>query len=458
MLSLRLEDVARATGGRRVGPDVAIDSVSTDTRAIAPGALFVALRGERHDAHDFVPAARDAGAAAALVARELPLDLPQVVVDDTQVALGALARAVRARRDVRVAGITGSNGKTTVKTLLAAILSRHAPTHVNAGNFNNEIGLPLTVLAMPASVEFVVLEMGAGQPGDIAWLAGIGQPRVALVNNVAPAHLERMGSLEGVAETKGAIYTALPADGTAVINADDAFAGYFSGLAAPRRVLRFGLAATTVDVGARDVEADANGSRFVLVTPAGEAAVTLALPGRHNVLNALAAATLAVALEVPLATIVAGLESADPVAGRSTRHRLANGARLVDDSYNANPGSFAAAIAVLAAEAGTRILVMGDMRELGADAERLHADTGALAREAGIDRLLAVGALSAAAVRGFGDGATHFSDQAALVEALRASLPADAVVLVKGSRGSAMDRVVRALLGTSDASGGRHAA
>ncbi|HEU4663692.1 MAG TPA: UDP-N-acetylmuramoyl-tripeptide--D-alanyl-D-alanine ligase [Dokdonella sp.] len=456
MLNLRLADVARWTGGRLHGDDVAIDAVSTDSRTLGAGMLFVALAGERHDGHEFAETARERGAAALLVERELAVALPQVVVADTLVALGDLARAVRARSSARVVGITGSNGKTTVKTLVASILARHGRTHVNAGNFNNEVGLPLTLLAMPADTEYAVLEMGAGKPGDIAYLARIARPDVSLVNNVAAAHLERLGSLQGVAETKGAIYRALPDDGVAVINADDAFADYFGVLAGSRRTLRFGLL-RRADVAA-NVEVEAAGGRgFRLLAPGGTIDIASPLHGRHNVMNVLAAATIAIALGVPLATIKAGIEAAPSVAGRLARRTHASGAVIIDDSYNANPGSFAAAIATLATEPGERVLVMGDMAELGPDAERLHAETGALARRSGIERLRAVGRLSRAAVDAFGAGAAHFADQAHLVEALRADLRAGVVMLVKGSRSSAMDRVVGALL--DDGNGGeRHAA
>ncbi len=445
MLNLRLADIARWTGGRLHGADVTIGAVSTDTRVLAAGALFVALSGERHDAHAFADTARDAGAAALLVSRELPLALPQVVVADTLVALGDIARALRAQASARVVGITGSNGKTTVKTLLASILERHGRTHVNPGNLNNEIGLPLTLCAMPADSEYAVLEMGAGKPGDIAYLARIARPDVALVNNVAAAHLERMGSLQGVAETKGAIYRALPPEGVAVINADDAFAEYFAVLASPRRIVRFGLL-RRADIGATiDPDAGAQG-RFRLLAPNGAVEIALPLPGRHNIMNALAASALAIALGVPLATIKAGLEAAPNVAGRLLRRTHGSGAVVIDDSYNANPGSFAAAIATLAAEPGERVLVMGDMAELGSDAERLHADVGALAKRNGIQRLRAVGALSRAAVAAFDGGALHYPDQATLLDALRAELRAGVTMLVKGSRSSAMDKVVAGLL------------
>jgi UDP-N-acetylmuramoyl-tripeptide--D-alanyl-D-alanine ligase len=458
MLTLHLADIAKWTGGRLHGADAVIDAVSTDTRTLATGMLFVALQGEHHDAHEFAATAHARGAAALLVNRELPLELPQVVVADTLIALGEIARAVRSRSRARVIGITGSNGKTTVKTLLAAILARHGRTHVNAGNFNNEIGLPLTLLAMPTDTEYAVLEMGAGKPGDIAYLARIAQPDVALVTNVAAAHLERMGNLQGVAETKGAIYRALPADGVAIINADDAFADYFAVLADTRRTVRFGLL-RRADISANtDPEANAEG-RFRLLTPTGSCEVALPFPGRHNVMNALAASAVACSIGVSLATIRAGLEAAPAVAGRLLRNTHASTAVVIDDSYNANPGSFAAAIATLAAEPGERVLVMGDMAELGTDAERLHADIGALAKRSGIRRLRAVGPLSRAAVDAFGGGAEHYADQSQLIDALRDELRSGVVLLVKGSRSSAMDRVVGALLGRDSNHGGeRHVA
>ncbi|MBS0558288.1 MAG: UDP-N-acetylmuramoyl-tripeptide--D-alanyl-D-alanine ligase [Proteobacteria bacterium] len=443
-MNLRLADIAVWTRGTLQGADVAVERVFTDTRKPVEGALFVAIKGESFDAHEFVAQARAGGAVAALVAHPVAVEIPQVVVADTLLALGDLASAIRAQRRARVAGITGSNGKTTVKTLLASILAQCGKTHVNAGNFNNEIGLPLSILAMPDDAQFAVLEMGAGKPGDIAYLAAIARPEIAVVNNIAPAHLERMGSLEGIAQTKGAIYEALPAQGIAVINADDAFAGYFAGVAGSRRVLRFGID-RDADVRAQ-IHADDAPSRFTLVAPAGRIDVSLPLPGRHNVLNALAAATLALAFDAPLAAIQHGLETAAPVAGRLIRHAMPGGWSLIDDSYNANPGSTAAAIATLAADSGETWLVLGDMRELGADAAELHAQTGTLARQAGIAHLYTVGELSAQASNAFGAGARHFPSQRELAATLAAAVRPGAVVLVKGSRGSAMERVVQALL------------
>ena len=460
MKRLPLSLLAHWAGGELQGEDVVVDTMSNDTRALMPGGLYVALRGERYDGHDFAYDAAMRHAAAVLVDHAVQVDVPQVIVADTQLALARIASNLQLDRNGKVIAITGSNGKTSVKALLQSILQLAGETYFNPGNRNNEIGLPLAVIDAPDDADFAIYEMGAGKPGDIAYLTDIVAPDVALVNNVASAHLERMGSLLGVAETKGAIYAALPADGVAVINADDAFAEYFVGLAAGRRVLRFGLE-SSAEVSAREVRAGAEGSRFVLVAPQGEIAVELGLPGRHNVLNALAAATLALACGVALSTIAEGLAAARPVAGRQIAHALGDGVVLVDDSYNANPGSLAAAIDTLAASGSEAWLVLGDMRELGDEGEALHADAGKRAKAAGIRRLYALGLLSAAAARAFGEGARSFDTHVEVIDALRADLQmatpgAGLRVLVKGSRGSAMDRVVNAFL--SKGEGKSHAA
>lgn len=458
MRPLRLSEIAAMTAGRVVGDDVVVDRILTDTRALAhvapemrAASLFVALKGANFDGHDHVQAAVDAGIGAALVSR-VHGAMPQVHVGDTQLALADIARGLQASRPTTLVAITGSNGKTSVKSLTLAILERAGRTYSTPGNRNNEIGLPLAVIDAPDDAEFAVYEMGAGQPGDIAYLTAIARPTVSVVNNIGPAHLERMGSLLGIADTKAAIYDALPDSGVAVINADDAFAPYFAERAAGRRQIRFGLD-TTADVTARDIVLVDDGSRFALVTPHGEADIALAMPGRHNVRNALAAASLAIGAGVDLATIARGLNAARPVAGRLVTHRLANGATLIDDSYNANPASLAAAIDTLAAMPGASWIVLGDMRELGPEAASLHAQAGARARAAGIARLYTLGPLSAAAAEAFGAEARHFDTHEALVDALRADLGEDVRVLVKGSRGSAMDRIVTALLpveGTKD--------
>jgi UDP-N-acetylmuramoyl-tripeptide--D-alanyl-D-alanine ligase len=447
--------IAHWAGGEIHGEDTAIDAISKDTRTLAPGSLYVALRGDRFDGHDFAADAVARGASAMLVERLLDVALPQILVADTQHALGRIAHGMQRDRAAGVFAITGSNGKTSVKTLLLAILQQVARedrkvVYANPGNLNNEIGLPLAVLDAPEDADFAVYEMGAGKPGDIAYLAAIARPDVALVNHIAPAHLERMGSLLGVADTKAAIYDALPSGGVAVINADDAFAPYFAERAHGHRLIRFGLEASA-DITARDIVLDADAARFRMVTPQGDRDIELALPGRHNVLNALAAAALALGVDASLDAIGEGLAAARAVAGRLVTHHLPNGVVLIDDSYNANPGSLNAAIDTLAAASmskagGESWLVLGDMRELGEDEVALHAEAGRRAKSAGIARLYAFGPLSAAAAEAFGAGGEHFDSHAALAEALRAALKPDVRVLVKGSRGSAMDRIVSALL------------
>lgn len=466
MTPMLLSRIAQAVNGRLVGADLTVDAWATDTRRLdadaSPASLFVALKGERFDGNDYVAQAAARGACAALVSRQADVSIPQIVVADTERALAMLAASVQRTRATKVLAVTGSNGKTSVKALTFAILEAAVSAqgtpgraYTTPGNRNNEIGLPLAVLDAPEDALYAIYEMGAGKPGDIAYLTDIVRPDVALVNNIAPAHIERMGSLLGIADTKAAIYDALPADGVAAINADDAFAPYFAERAHGHRLIRFALDANA-DVTARDVVLDAEGARFVLVAPQGEAPIALAMPGRHNVLNALAAASLALGAGIGLAVIATGLNAARPVAGRLNIHRLASGAMLIDDSYNANPGSLNAAIDTLATGGGERWLVLGDMRELGDDAASLHAEVGRRAKASGIARLYALGEFSASAADAFGDHGRGFESHAALAETLGADIAAHANaeklrVLIKGSRGSAMDRIVNALLanGTS---------
>ncbi|WP_297799852.1 UDP-N-acetylmuramoyl-tripeptide--D-alanyl-D-alanine ligase [Arenimonas sp. GDDSR-1] len=451
MRTVMLSQLALWCEGRLLGDDVSISRISTDSRDDLRGALFVALKGERFDAHEFVNQAKANGAAALLTHRPVDSDLPTVLCADTEEALGEMAGGFATSRPAVVLALTGSNGKTSVKTLLHAILQEAGKAYVNPGNRNNEIGLPLAVIDAPEDAQFAIYEMGAGKPGDIAYLTSIVTPNIALVNNIAPAHIERMGSLLGIAETKGAIYEALPDDGLAVVNVDDAFCPYFLERIAGRGVLRFGLE-NNADVTASGIALTAEGSRFELITPAGRAGIDLQMPGRHNILNALAATAMALAAGAPLEAIAAGLQSARPVAGRQDGKLLGNGAVLIDDSYNANPGSVLAGIASLAAacalDGKQSVLVLGDMAELGGTAADLHAQIGAAAKSQNITRLMTCGVLSAAASDAFGSGARHFADRPALIAALNDSLQGNQRLLVKGSRSSRMDEVVSALLHT----------
>lgn len=459
MIHACLSDLAAAFGLRLAGADAEISGVSIDSRKVETGNLFVALRGERVDGHDFVGLARERGASAALVERPLAIDLPQLVVANSETALGDIARRWRLCCAARVVAITGSNGKTTVKSLTHEILSRAGTCHTSFGNFNNELGLPLSLCALSDETRYAVLEMGAGKPGDIEYLANIARPDVALVNNVAPAHLERMQSVQGVAATKGAIYSALGDQGIAVINAEDEFAGYFAGLAGTRQQFRFGLI-DQADIRGRILSTGAT-QRIAISTPLGAFEVELALAGLHNARNALAATALALAAGANLGHVQAGLEAARAVGGRQTRYPLANGGVLIDDSYNANPGSMRAAIDTLAQSSGPRLLVLGDMAELGENSPALHRGVGEHARQSGLEQLWAVGARSLETCAGFGSKAQHFADQASLIAALRQALQPGLTILIKGSRSSAMDRVVSALTDANSGdttSGAPHAA
>jgi UDP-N-acetylmuramoyl-tripeptide--D-alanyl-D-alanine ligase len=455
----RLANAAAAMAGSLLGADVGFSGVSTDSRAVAGGALFFALRGERFDGHAFVVEAARRGAAAAVVER-LVADamLPQVVVADTLAALGALAAWWRKRLPARIVAVAGSNGKTTTRTLVQAVLAQAGTTGGTRGNLNNEVGLPLSVLSLDVAMDYAVLEMGEGRPGDIAEIARIARPQVAVVTNVGPAHLERLGSLEGAARTLAGAYEELAEGGIGVVNADDAFAPFFRGVLGARARIEFGLAK---DAAVRAVDLDVGERcRFTLVTPAGSAAVDLPLPGRHNVMNALAAAACAHALGIGPGQVARALAGAHGVAGRLTRHDAPAGWTLVDDSYNANPASTMAGIASLVALGGHAWLALGDMKELGAREAELHAEVGRYAREQGVARLFAVGPLAAHAAAAFGANAQVYPDRESLAADLGAALVPGVRVLVKGSRSSGMDRVAALVLAAHGLAhaGGAHAA
>lgn len=446
---LSFGDLVEVLGARLLGDDGVFHGVCTDSRHLRAGELFVALAGPRFNGHDHVHAAAARGAVAAMVSHVVKTELPQLVVGDTRLALGDLASHWRGRFAIPLIAVTGSNGKTTVKEMLAAILGRHAPVLATEGNLNNEIGVPLTLLRLDHEHGAAVVEEGASRPGDIAYLTRISQPTVAVVTNAAGAHLAGFGSLEGVARSKGEIFTGLPADGIAVINADDAFAELWRDLAGTRRTLTFALEAEA------DVRGDwQSGQALSVRTPAGELQLSLPLPGRHNAMNALAATAAALAAGIALADIAAGLATLQPVPGRLSPRRGPGGSSLLDDTYNANPASLAAALAVLTAEPGEHWLALGDMAELGDDAAGQHAVAGRLAADAGVSRLYAVGELSRHAVEAFGDRAgvlaLHFASRDDLIERLQEDLRSSVTLLVKGSRAARMDEVVTVLAGEAD--------
>ena len=446
MIALRLTEAATAVEGMLTGADGEFRGVSTDTRALVADNLFFALRGARHDAHELLDDAVRAGAAGVVVEHAAPVAAPQIVVPNTRRALGELAAAWRARFDLPLVAITGSNGKTTVKEMLASILRQRGPVLATKGNLNNEIGVPLTLFGLGAEHCYAVLELGANHPGEIGQLVSLVRPTVAAITLCAPAHLEGFGSIAGVARAKAEIFGQLDASGTAVFNGDDACASDWHRAAGKARVLRFGLT-EGLDVTARDIVWDPSRAvtRFELVADDKRTPVTLALPGMHNVRNALAAAACAIALGVDLATIAAGLDQIRAVSGRLQAKRGQAGALLLDDTYNANPGSLAAAIETLVQFPGEHWLVLGDMGELGAQAIALHHQAGVQARAAGVAHLLTIGPLARHAAEGFGIGAESYAEVAAAIERLLEVTRAPAVLLVKASRAMRLERVVAAL-------------
>jgi UDP-N-acetylmuramoyl-tripeptide--D-alanyl-D-alanine ligase len=445
---MRLGEAAAALGGRASGGDALFTGVSTDSRSLREGDLFVALRGERFDGHGFLKAAAAAKAAAAMVDSgyrgEYPL--PALVVNDTKRSLGDLARYWRARFAPALVGIAGSNGKTTVKEMLAAVFRKHANESAvlaTRGNLNNDIGLPLTLLGLHHLHRWCAIELGMNHKGEIAYLAGIAQPTVALVNNAQREHLEFMNSVEEVAAENASLYEALAADGVAVINADDAQAAFFRSCAGKRRTVEFGLehgAAVTARF-----QLERLSSAIRLRTPAGEADATLAIPGLHNVRNALAAAACAHAVGITASTIAAGLTAFRPYAGRLQVKQAMGGATVIDDSYNANPDSVRAAIDVLASCPAPTALVLGDMGEVGEHGKQFHREVGEYARAKGVTQLLGMGEAARDAVAAFGTGAQHF----VAVEELLSQIQAK-TILVKGSRFMKMERVVAALTGSAE--------
>ena len=444
MIRMRLGEAAAALGLSAAGDDISFEGVSTDSRTISAGALFVAVRGPRFDGHDFVEAAWRRGAAAALVERAPNAPIPFILAGDSVLVLGELAAAWRNRfRDLLVVGVTGSNGKTTVKEMIAAILRTLGPVSATRGNLNNQIGVPLTLCDFDAGHRAAVVELGANHRGEIAALTTLVRPSVGVITQCAPAHLEGFGSIEGVARAKGELFERLPDDAAAVVNADDTYAGMWQQLAGQRRCITFGTGAGA-EVRVRGAAGEGP-KRTTLDTPIGDVEVDLALPGAHNALNAAAAAAAAIAAGADRDAIRNGLASVRPAKGRLESKRGPRGAEIIDDTYNANPTSLRAGLGVLGAKPAPRWLVLGDMAELGPGAAELHAAAGRCARHHGVERLLAIGKLSVEAARAFGRGATHFEDCAALVERLRGELPDGATVLVKGSRSMALERVVDAI-------------
>ena len=439
MIPMQLNELARALDCEMPGRDVKVDSVVTDSRKVHYGALFAALPGSQVDGHDFAPSAVELGAVALLVERHLDLDIPQLIVPDVLRALGKLARLVRERLDPIVIGITGSNGKTSVKEILATILRQNAQVLATMGNYNNELGLPLCLFELKPSHRYAVLEMGASKAGDIAYLCGIARPDVGIVTNVGPAHLQGFGDEAGVAKAKGEMFSSLHSDGWAIINDDSPWSSLWHQISTAGHEVTFGIR------GPHDVTVEWRDEKPFMVTPKGNFEIKLALPGEHNLANAAAATAAALALDIDLQDISQGLENVQPVPGRLNLLRTSAGWTIIDDTYNANPASLYSALQVLANLQGTAWLVLGDMKELGDSSRKLHAEVGDAARLMGVSRIFAIGEMSEYTVDSFGEGATHYPDREALIQAVCAELRPGINCLVKGSRSMGMEAVVEAI-------------
>lgn len=443
---MKLSTLARKLNGKLLGPDIDYLGLSLDTRSINPNNLFIAIRGERFDGHDFIELAKQHGAAAAMVDHAIDTDLPLVLVQDTKKALGELAQQHRRQFSIPIIALTGSCGKTTSKEMIRSILAEAGPVLTNFKNYNNDIGVPLTLLNLTDRHRYAVIEMGANHPGEIAYLTQITQPNVSLVTNIGPAHLQGFGSMTGVARAKSEIFSGLTKEGVAIINADDKFTDVLQKASAAFRQISFGLS-ESYDFSATNIQVDADGkTTFLLHAPNGkEMMLSLSLPGQHHVMNALAAAAATHPLGIELSQIKSGLEKTQAVPGRMIVIKTKQGMTLIDDSYNANPSSVAVALNLLADYSGQRIFVMGDMGELGQDALNYHRQIGELAKRLNIDFVYTYGDLSKETAKAFGNHAKHYTNHHELILALKRYLPENVTILIKGSRSARMEKVVAAL-------------
>ncbi len=441
MVRLMLSDCQPHVEGELLGDDVQLSGFSIDSRTLQPGDLYIAVKGDRFDGHDYCADAEQNGASGLVVHEKVNSDLPQLIVEDTRVALGLLGKMWAEQFQVPTVAITGSNGKTTVKEMVAAILGQLGPVLATEGNFNNEIGVPLTLLRLRAHHHYAVIEIGASGPGEVAMLSRLVQPDVALINNIGEAHLEGFGSIEAVASAKSEIFEGLSSDGWAVINADDRFADVMRQAASHAHIHQFG---SDEDVAVRLMPE----RELKIYTGEKMLSPRFALLGRHNRLNAVAATAVAQCMDVQPVAVMSGLAQINSVAGRLSRRYGIKESTVIDDTYNANPVSVRAAIDVLAEFDGMRMLVLGDLAELGADEISIHAQLGVYAKQAGIDHLFTVGVLTEHTADAF-EGAVHFPDKEQLIDTLRAVIHSDTTVLVKGSRGSQMEQVVNPLIDNS---------
>ncbi len=449
MITMTLAQAANILGLKGSFPDITFQGLSIDTRTIQPGNLFVALPGTRVNGHDFVVEAKEKGAACALTTQAVSTNLPQLLVENSVAALGKLGAAWRDQFDIPFIAATGSNGKTTLKNMMAAILTAACNRNeqevlATLGTLNNDLGLPLTLARLNSSHKYAVIEMGMNHFGEIDYLTKLTRPNVAVITNAAASHLAGVVNLDGVAKAKSEIFAGMPPDGIAILNRDDAFYTYWREQIADHRYISFGLH-PDADVTATVLDT-ANGQRLRFNCPKGNIEVTLPLLGQHNVLNALAAVAATIAINIDLLAIKAGLEAIKPAPGRLQLHKLANGVNIIDDTYNANPFSLSAAIDTLVHFEGKKILVLGDMKELGDEEKNLHHQAGLAIRKAGIDYLFTYGQLSELTAISFGEGAYHFSEQEKLVTALKPFLYNHTTILIKGSRSMKMENVVAGLM------------
>ncbi len=448
MINMKLSEAAACLQASYLGEDVEFVGCSTNSRELQAGELFIALKGKHFDGHDFIKDAEQHGASAALIESANDASLPVIQVSDTRYAMGSLAQHWRKNFNISLIAISGSNGKTTVKDMLTSILKLQAPVLATTGNLNNDIGVPLTLFGLDDEHRYAIIEMGANHPGEIARLSQIAQPTVAVITQCAPAHLEGFGNIDGVAKAKAEIYENLEPTGIAVINADDPYADFWRDKITSLRQFSFGLE-KPADLTASSIQQSCTSGKtdFVLSSPVGSLDITLSLLGRHNVLNALAASSCAVCLDIEPQLIKQGLENMITAKGRLELKSGMNNSRIIDDTYNANPASFDAAIKVLSEFQGERWLVLGDMGELGPEAEQLHSDVGAMAAASGVERFYALGDLSHASIQSFGHGAQHYQAVDELIKKIQAEINQDVTLLVKGSRAMQMERIVNALVG-----------
>ncbi|MEQ1739560.1 MAG: UDP-N-acetylmuramoyl-tripeptide--D-alanyl-D-alanine ligase [Methyloglobulus sp.] len=448
-MKMLLSEIAKIINGTHVGVDVEIASVSIDTRAIQNGELYVAIKGHQFDGNEFVDKAEQAGAIAAILNEGFTTTLPHILVADTRLALAQLAGAWRDKASAKVVGITGSNGKTTVKEMTAAILAVDGSVLFTKGNLNNDIGVPLTLLRLNEEHRYAVIEMGANHLGEIAYTSAIAKSDVVILNNAGAAHIEGFGSLDGVAKGKGEIIETLKPDGVAVLNKDDKYFDYWKSIAGNRKVLSFGLS-EDADIFARNIKTEIIGNEFVttfsLVTSLTMMKVHLKLAGSHNVLNALAATAAGLALGLNLEQVKTGIEQVKPVTGRMQPLVGRLGNIVIDDTYNANAASLKAGLDVLVKCKGEHWVVLGAFGELGQDSPKIHAEIGELISSKGVVRLLAIGSDARNTVRIFGKGATFFDSQEELIGTLKKELKGDETILIKGSRTQRMENVAAALV------------